>query len=220
MHRAGIEVRSRADVESLARLLQEFVSEDPSTLKQLAWARFEVALFRRDLIAAGDLLSGAEGSEPLARAQDIPFPHAFYEGWLAEMKGDTKTARERFLAARAEEEKVAPNQPVPKNLVVLGLTDAFLGRKQEAMDEGGRAMKLMPMSKDAWDGPQIIFCFAAICAWSGEPDLALSQLHELARIPAGVHYGHLVLDPLWDPLRGDPRFDKIVASLAPKSKEK
>ena len=216
MHRAGIEVRSRADLESVTRILQEFVSENPSALKDIAWGRFEVALFHRDLSAAGDALRRAEGSEALARAQDIGFPHAFFEGWLAEMKGDEKTARERFLVARAEQEKAAPNQTVSKNLVVLGLIDAFLGRKQEAMGEGQRALKLMPVTKDARDGPEIMFCFAAICAWSGEHDLALSQLEQLARIPAGVHYGHVVLDPLWDPLRGDVRFDQIVDSLAPK----
>lgn len=216
MHQAGIELRSRADLDSLDRLLQEFVSENPSALKDIAWGRFEVALYRRDLTTAGELLSRAEGTEALARAQNIGFPRAFFEGWLGQMKGDAKVARERFLAARAEEEAAAPNETRPNSLVVLGLIDAFLGRKQEAMAEGREAMKLMPISKDAWDGPQITFCYAAICAWSGERDLALSLLQELARVPAGVHYGHLVLDPLWDPMRGDPRFDAIVASLAPK----
>ncbi|HEX3817842.1 MAG TPA: protein kinase [Chthoniobacterales bacterium] len=215
MHRAGIEVRSRADLDSLDRILEEFVAENPSALKDTAWNRFDVAFYRRDLTAAGELLSRAEGDEALARAQNIGFPHAFFEGWVAEMKGETKTARERFLVARAEQEKAAPNQTLPKDLVVLGLIDAFLGRKSEAMAEGRQAMKLMPLTKDAWDGPQIMFCYAAICAWSGERDLALGLLQQLARVPAGVHYGHLVLDPLWDPLREDPRFETIVRSLGP-----
>jgi TolB-like protein len=215
MHRAGIELRSRADLEPVARILQELVSENPSALRDTAWSRFELALTQRNLIAAEDALRRAEGSEPLERAQDIAFPHAFYEGWLAEMKGNTKSAGERFLVARAEEEKAAPNKTRPKNLAVLGLIDAFLGRKQEAMAEGRRAMDLMPITRDAWDAPQIMFCYAAICTRCGEHDLALGQLQQLAKIPAGVHYGHLVLDPLWDPLRGDPRFDAIVASLKP-----
>jgi len=216
MHQAGIELRSRADLEAVARILQEFVSENPSSLTGLAWGRFELALFRRDLDGAVGLLSRAEGSEPLARAQDIPFPHAFFEGWLARMRGDEKMAQERLLLARAQAEKAARTQTPSKNLAILGLIDALLGRKKEAMEEGRRAMNLMPISRDAWDGPQIMFCFAAICAWSGEHDLALSQLQQLAKVPAGIHYGHLVLDPLWDPLRGDLRFDQIVASLAPK----
>ena len=217
-HRAGIELRSRADTAPAARLLQEFISENPSALKDFAWERFWLALYQRDLIAAGNALQRAEGLGTLVRAADIGVPHSFFEGWLAEMKGDAKNGRERFLAARAEEEKAAPNEMLPQHLVILGLIDAFLGRKQEAMAEGRRAMELMPVSKNALDAPQIMFCFAALCARSGERDLALTQLQQLARLPAGVHYGHLMLDPLWDPLRGDARFDEIVASLAPKTK--
>ena len=65
-------------------------------------------------------------------------------------------------------------------------------------------------------GPDILRFFAVICAQTGEHDLAIEQLGTLAKIPAGISYGTLRLDPNWDPLRGDPRFEKIVASLAPK----
>ena len=74
----------------------------------------------------------------------------------------------------------------------------------------------MPVSKDAIDGADLILDLAVIYAWTGEKDLALKQLAEAARMPSGLNYGWLRLYPDWDPLRGDPRFAQIVASLAPK----
>jgi hypothetical protein len=98
----------------------------------------------------------------------------------------------------------------------LGLIDAKLGRKEEALREGRQAVELLPVTKDATAGPEILHFFAVICAQTGEHDLAIEQLETLAKIPAGISYGDLRLDPNWDLLRGDPRFEKIVASLAPK----
>jgi hypothetical protein len=74
----------------------------------------------------------------------------------------------------------------------------------------------MPIAKDSLDGADVLYFYAVICAWTGEYDLAIEQLEILAKIPAGVTYGDIRLNPNWDPLRGDPRFEKIVASLAPK----
>jgi hypothetical protein len=99
-----------------------------------------------------------------------------------------------------------------------------LGRKEEALNEGRRAMERGPSVKDTpaeeaaplSTDPYVEMCYAIICAWTGERELALGQLEALAKTP-GLHtYGNLRLSPLWDPLRGDPRFEKIVASLAPK----
>jgi hypothetical protein len=98
----------------------------------------------------------------------------------------------------------------------LGLIDAGLGRKEEALREGRQTVELMPVAQNALDGPEILYFFAVICAWTGERDLAIKQLETLAKIPVGASYGELRLDPAWDSLRGDPRFEKIVASLAPK----
>jgi tetratricopeptide (TPR) repeat protein len=98
----------------------------------------------------------------------------------------------------------------------LGLIDAGLGRKDDAILEGRHACELLPVSKDAVDGPYYIINLAMIYAWTGEKDLALEQLAIAARIPGGVTYGELKLYPQWDSLRDNPRFEKIVASLAPK----
>jgi len=105
------------------------------------------------------------------------------------------------------------------------LIDAILGKKEEALSEGRRAMELgaraLPTAQDPMFGQStneasVKKSFAMICAWAGEPDLAVEQLEAVTKIPGGPSYGELRLDPMWDPLRGDPRFEKIVASLAPK----
>jgi len=122
-----------------------------------------------------------------------------------------------FAAARAEQEKLVQAQPDDAAaLCVLGLIDAALGRKNEALQEGRRAVELTPIAKDALNGSGILFYFAMIAAWTGEKDLACEQLATAIRLPSPLTYGNLKLMPFWDPLRGDPRFEKIVASLAPK----
>jgi serine/threonine-protein kinase len=95
----------------------------------------------------------------------------------------------------------------------------MLGRKEEALREGRRAIELLPAEKDSIDGNRMLVYFAIIAAWAGEKDLALQYLAGNGQSQGGIQvatYGVLKLHPLWDPLRGDPRFEKIVASLAPK----
>jgi hypothetical protein len=96
------------------------------------------------------------------------------------------------------------------------LIDAGLGRKEDALRESRRAVELMPLAKDSLNGADMIQYSAIVAAWVGEKDLALEQLTKAARLPCFLSYGRLKLLPWYDPLRGDPRFEKIVASLAPK----
>ena len=107
-------------------------------------------------------------------------------------------------------------QPDAGALSALGLVDAYLGRKAEAIREARQAVALLPVAKSALEGADALYCLAVVSAVTGEHDLALEQLEVLAKIPNGATYGDLCLNPFWDPLRSDPRFDKIVASLAPK----
>jgi hypothetical protein len=92
---------------------------------------------------------------------------------------------------------------------------AGLGEKDAAIAEGRRAVELTPESADAYDGPYFTASLAQIYAWVGEKDQAFRLLDHLLTIPNGLTVPRLKLDPAWDPLRGDPRFDKIVASIAP-----
>ena len=134
------------------------------------------------------------------------------------MTNDEHKAQLAFTAARAEQEKIVQAQPdFGPAWCVLGMIDAALGRKEEALREGRRALELLPVEKDALNGILMIRYFAVIAAWVGEKDLACEQLATAVRCPtADLSYGELKLMPWWDPLRGDPRFEKIVASLAPK----
>jgi serine/threonine-protein kinase len=92
---------------------------------------------------------------------------------------------------------------------VLGLIDAGLGRKEEALREGRRAVELLPVEKDALDGVRWVEYLAVIAAWLGDKDLAFEQLESIIRLPS-LNYGGLKLLPFWDPLRGDPRFEKLL----------
>jgi serine/threonine-protein kinase len=133
------------------------------------------------------------------------------------MTGDKAAARAAFTTARNEAAKLVADQPhYPAALCVLGMADAALGNKDDAIREGQRAVELMPVNKNAIEGPLLIKYLAVIYAWTGEKDRALERLDEAAKLPNTFSYGELRLHPHWDPLRNDPRFDKIVASLAPK----
>jgi tetratricopeptide (TPR) repeat protein len=133
------------------------------------------------------------------------------------MMNDNEHARSAFTAARVEQEKTVraePNYGPP--LCVLGLIDAALGRKEEALREARRAVQLLPEEKDALECRLMITYLAMIAAWVGDKDLACEQLAIAVRSPGSLRYGELKLLPFWDPLRGDPCFERIVASLAPK----
>jgi len=141
----------------------------------------------------------------------------FWVGVIARLKGDETSARAAFMRARAQQQEEIHGHPDDVTLLAeLGLIDAALGRKEEALDEGRRAMELAASVKDSDTESYVKTCFAIICAWTGERELALGQLEAVTKAPGEHTYGNLRLSPLWDPLRGDPRFEKIVASLAPK----
>src|SRR5262249_505069 len=119
-------------------------------------------------------------------------------------------------AARVQQERIVQADPdFGPAWCVLGLIDAGLGRREEALREGRHAVELLPTEKDALGGPVMIKYLAMIAAWIGDKDLACEQLALALRPPSVISYGQLKLLPFWDPLRGDPRFEKIVASLTP-----
>jgi tetratricopeptide (TPR) repeat protein len=147
----------------------------------------------------------------------IKYPRAYWEGVIARWRGEKENASLAFTDARRQVEDVAQKQPdFPAALTLLGLIDAGLERKEDALREARRGCELLPMTADAVDGVAYAANLAQVYVWTGEKDLALDQLERVARVPNFVSYGYLKLQPIWDPLRGDPRFEKIVASLAPK----
>jgi serine/threonine-protein kinase len=160
-------------------------------------------------------------ASPLSEFQDVDYtfyyPRAWYEAQIARAEGDELKAREAWTAARqALEVKPQAHHDDPRTLAVLAQIDAGLGRKEQAVSEGRRAVDLMPISKDAYDGPLVLEGLAQVYVWTGEKERAMEVMEKLVRFPGYVAYGYLLRDPIWDPLRGDPRFEKILASLAPK----
>jgi tetratricopeptide (TPR) repeat protein len=176
------------------------------------------ALAERDGAAATQALS-VLGDKEIWIVDQVQFNRAFVEGLIARMTNDEQKAQSAFTAAHAEQEKIVAAQPdFGPSWCVLGMIDAGLGRKKEALREGRRALELLPVEKDALVGHYLVRYFAVIAAWVGEKDLACEQVAIAVRPPSNVSYGELKLMPWWDPLRGEPCFEKIVASLAPKGK--
>jgi tetratricopeptide (TPR) repeat protein len=200
----------------LHQIIDSARATSPAALASIASWTLECALADGDTAAAKDALIAA-GENPINLGSDVFSNRAFVEGVIARMAKDEEKARSAFTAARAEQEKIVQAQPdFGPAWCVLGLIDAALGRKEEALREGRRAVEILPVEKDAIRGPVMIKYLAMIAAWTGDKDLACQQLAIAARPPSPVTYGQLKLLPFWDPLRGDPRFEKIVASLAPK----
>jgi TolB-like protein/Tfp pilus assembly protein PilF len=208
----------KADTRPLHQTIDAILAQGPSAIASAASSGFDCALAERDPAAAERALV-ALGDTPWGEST-IQLSRSFGEGLLARMAKDEARARTAFQAARAQQEKIVQAQPdYGPTLCVLGLIDAALGRKDLALDEGRRAIALMPLEKDVFNGSLVLQYFAVTAAWAGEKELALQQLEAGLRAPAAslmLSYGALKLFPIWDPLRGDPRFEKIVAALAPK----
>jgi serine/threonine protein kinase/tetratricopeptide (TPR) repeat protein len=215
--RAWIGLEAHADIASLRAVLNTIESESAQSATEVADLSFRLALYERDPAAAARALA----SMPLEGKIDIngvPFPHTWYEGLLAKLRQDGAAANSVFTAARAETEKLVHAQPGnARPLDVLALIDARLGDKEKAIREGRTACDMLPPTKDALDGVWLTTNLARIYALTGEKDLALQQLEavsKLASVPInGPSYGELHLNPDWDPLRGDPRFEKLVEEV-------
>ena len=214
--RAFVEFHWKADTRPLHQILDSIRATNPGATQTIADGWLICALAERDAGAAINAAIAA-GTNPPFTDEAINFSRPFVEGIIARVAKDDEKARSAFTAARAEQEKIIHAQPnYGPPLCVLGLIDAGLGRKEEALREGRRAVELLPAEKDAINGTAMIKYLAMIAAWVGDDDLACEQLAVAIRPPSRLSYGQLKLLPFWDPLRGNPRFEKIVASLAPK----
>jgi TolB-like protein/class 3 adenylate cyclase/Flp pilus assembly protein TadD len=212
---AEIELHWHADARPLVSMIQAIIAKDSREAQNIAELSLNAALYDRDFDAALRALAAL----PIdgCHRETILFPRVWCEGIVAQMRGDKVAARAAFSSARNEMAKLVREQPAyPEALCALGMADAVLGNKEDAIREGRRAVELLPVTKDAVIGPLLVQNLALIYAWTGEKDLAFEQLSAAAKLPGYLSYGELRLHPDWDPLRSDPRFDKIVASLAPK----
>jgi len=207
--RGLVDLESNAEPGPAHRAVQQTLVEDPSAVDAIAEQWLYIALCRRDAAEIASALASIsqEGIVPF----NVRMPRPFCRGLAARAQGDAGTAKTSFTSARVEMEKILQDQPeYAEALCILGMSDAALGRKEEALKEVRRAAELLPIKKDAMTGAEILRNLAITYAWTGEKDLAIEQLEELLPLYGPISYGQLRLHPWWDPLRGDPRFEKIV----------
>ena len=184
-------------------------------------ARVFLALIDGDFAEAERVLAAS----PREDFQDIDYsfyyPKAWFEAMIARAKGDSARATAAFSAARTIlEQRLAVKPEDARTLAVLAQVDADLGHKELAIQEAKHAVDLMPVSKDIYDGALVLEGLAQVYTWTNEPDRAIELLQKLVTMPGYTNYARLKLYPMWTPLRGDPRFEKIVNSLAPKDQTK
>ena len=213
--RALVDLEWKADSKPLHETVAKVLSERPENAPDIASQWFYVALCERDRAAIDRSLAAIP---PSGTSVDLNFPLSFCKALAARVQGDEQAARAAFLRAREEVNKTVNEQPnYGPGFSVLGLIDAALGQKDDALREGRHAIELLPLTKDSIDGAEVVKYLGVIYAWCGEKDLAIEQIKETLRIPSTLSYGNLKLHPYWDPLRGDPRFEKIVTDLAAKT---
>jgi TolB-like protein/Flp pilus assembly protein TadD len=180
-------------------------------------ARFWILRLKRNFPEALQVLQQFHG-EILHNTATAPAPKAFLEGELYRIQGDEARARTALEHARVVSDQLLRAAPADAaRHGQHGLILAALGQKQEAIAEGKRAVELLPESEDAFDGPQITAMLAQIYAWTGEFDEAFRLLDHLLVVPNGLTVPMLKLDPAWDPLRKDPRFQALIDKYRPKT---
>ncbi|MEY2546534.1 MAG: hypothetical protein QOG48_1651, partial [Verrucomicrobiota bacterium] len=181
----------------------------------ISYYRFQVAYLDRDWAEATRVVDSAKGLAP----EGYVVPFAFLYGQIARALHDTEKARAAFADARKLLEETARKRPDSPNVIVyMALSDAALGKKEDAIREGKEAMAKRPIAKDAFTGPGFATFLAMIYAWAGEKDPAIEQLASVAMLPNGPTPGALQKNADWDDLRGDPRFEKLVEKVVAASK--
>jgi TolB-like protein len=214
LDRAKVALDWRADIKPYQTMQGTMIAEKIRADRSMQSYHPNYTLCQRTAAAATRILR-TYPREGVVNGVNIPY--SYWEGVVAHWQGDSGMAQTAFTAARSEVEKAVDKQPdFPPALSLLGMINAGLGRKEEALRQGRRACELVPITKDANDGIDYAINLAQIYAWTGEKDLAIEQIEMVQRFPNPLSYGLLKLHPHWDSLRGDPRFEKIVASLAPK----
>jgi TolB-like protein/Tfp pilus assembly protein PilF len=212
LYRTEVQILWRADIKPFQDFRRQLEAENPALAVEMEDMLY--GLCERNEAVMERMLRNFETEGAVVNG--VRYPKAYWEGFVARYLGDVPRSHAAFAHAREAIEKELAKGESAAALSLLGLIDAGLGRKNEAIRAGQRACELVPVSKDAVHGVALVAQLAEIFAWVGEKDLAIERITEVKRGPSYLAYGLLKLHPAWDPLRGDPRFEAIVASLAPK----
>ena len=205
------------------QLLKSLVDKVPAGIDPdgvVTSARWDVAMLRRDYFAAKNVLEGSSVSA-LSYTNAGLTPRIFFEGCIYLAQGDNTNAQKAFELARPAFEAAVKEAPASADRhAILGWLYAFMGRRDDAIREGQRAVELKPESKDAVDGSLMNGYLALIYARVGKNDLAIPLIERLLRTPGAVDSADysITINDLkyrweWDPLRKDRRFEKLIRSL-------
>jgi serine/threonine protein kinase/Tfp pilus assembly protein PilF len=186
----------------------------------LTW-RLSMAVYDRNWAQAKGIIEKMKGGEDLGGFAYgwFPVPVGCYSILIARLQGEPAGGNPSFAEVREQmNQKIqkSPENAAAPLLSQLAVVDALLDNKEAAVSEAKRAVELLPISKDALRGARILINLAVVYAWTNELDVAFATLDSLTKTPFGIYYGQLKLDPTWDPLRKDPRFDTLLAELAPR----
>jgi TolB-like protein/Flp pilus assembly protein TadD len=204
----------KGDVVAWRKELESVANKGLEAARGVAFLSLLCAWAERDRAAAEKAVALVPPEGIANIIDETPIPREWCVGRTARIFGNTEVAQASLGAARTIFERMTRDQPdYAQAWAYLGLTDAMLGRREDAIREGTRACELLPYSKDSWVGSSWVINLAMIYAWVGDKESALKQLEISVNIPTGISYGELKHYPDWDPLRGDPRFEALVEKM-------
>jgi TolB-like protein len=172
---------------------------------------YDIAMLERNAGAALEAAEDVRGGAGAFNNQFRYLPISLAAAFAHRLAGDTDAARAAFDSARARLRALVDEDPEePRYRSALGLALAGLGRDEEAIREGEEGVRLMPPEKEAWRGAWRVADLAQIYAMTGRTGEAMDRLEYLLSVPSDLSVWQLRLDPAWDALRGNPRFEALV----------
>ena len=219
VQRAADMVDKNGDITALRSAIATLHPSTANDRNVLTWRLF-VAEYDRNWAQAKEIIEKMKGSEDLGLFAMgwWPVPVGCHSILIARLQGEPAGAKPSFAEVRGQmNQKIqkSPQNAAPL-LSQLAVVDALLDNKEAAVSEAKRAVELFPISKDALRGPRTLVNLAVVYAWTNELNLAFATLDSVTKTPFGIYYGELKLNPIWEPLRKDPRFEKLLAELAPR----
>ena len=213
-------LEARADLSPLRAAIRAVTPAEQPQEEVMNRYGLTLALCAHDPAAVSDLLDRT--TQPNIVIRGIGFPKSWFAALAARMRQDEAGAQAAFRLARVEVDRGWQTDPMNGRILgLLAMIDAGLGHRGEAVREALHACELCPVEAASDQAPVVACDLAVVYAWTGQPDLSCAVLEEWIKRPAGFAlpdqptYGDFQLNPVWDSLRGYPRFEALVLQLAP-----